>query len=131
MKKILIPALCLFLLYACSGNKEKDKPVAEVKEQNPVATSTSEMSAEDNGIKEWLLGKEWKAESEAAPFAILKVFSGDSCGYATGKYHYTFKNGVFEMFGAEWPFTRVNDTTFTIYVKPTQKTYTYKFAKNL
>ena len=131
MKRILIPALSLLLLYACSGNKEKDRSATKVEEQSPVTTPTSDMSAEDKVIKEWLPGKEWKAESEAAPFSILKVYSKDSCGYATGKYHYTFRNGRFEMFGAEWPFTRVNDSTFSIYVEPTQKTFIYKFVKNL
>ncbi len=96
-----------------------------------VITPASKNATDDTIIKEWLVGKEWKTESEAAPFAILKVFSGDSCGYTTGKYHYTFINGRLEMFGAEWPLSRINDTTFTIYVKPTQKTYTYSFARQL
>jgi hypothetical protein len=128
MKRILIPALSLLFLFACSGNKGKDKPVSKVEEQTPV---TSDNSAKDMAIKEWLLGKEWKAENENAPFSILKVYSKDSCGFVDGTYHYTFKNGRFENLGAEWPLTRVNDSTFTIYVEPTQKTYSYKFVKNL
>jgi hypothetical protein len=128
MKRILIPALSLLLLYACSGNKAKDKGDTKMEEQTPV---TSDNSAKDMAIKEWLLGKEWKAENENAPFSILKVYSKDSCGFVDGTYHYTFKNGRFENLGAEWPLTRVNDSTFTIYVEPTQKTYSYKFVKNL
>jgi Prokaryotic membrane lipoprotein lipid attachment site len=131
MKRILIPALSLFLLSACSGNKEKDKSVIKTEEQAPVKTSNSETSAEDMAIKEWLLGKEWKAESQGAPFSALKIFSKDSCGFVDGTYHYTLKNGRFEILGAEWPFTRVNDSTFTIYVQPTRKTYTYKYVRNL
>lgn len=130
MKRILLPALALLMLNACSGNK-KEKSVTKQEEQTPVTTPTSEMSAEDMAIKEWLLGKEWKAENDNAPFSILRVFSKDSCGFVDGTYHYTFKNGRFENLGAEWPFTKVNDSTFTIYVEPTQKTYTYKFVKNL
>jgi hypothetical protein len=131
MIKRCTPFLILVLLSACAGNKEKNNPGTEANDQAPAATSTSTISGEDKAIKEWLLGKEWVAENGAAPFSTLKVYSADSCGYTTGKYHWTFKNGVFEMFGAEWPFTRVNDTTFTIYVKPSQKTYSYKFVKNL
>lgn len=131
MKKVLIPVLTLALLSACSDNKDKNKTIEKADEQT-TGTAGSEVSNEDKAIKEWLMGKVWKAESGAAPFSVLKVFSLDSCGYATGKnYHYTFKKGVFEMFGAQWPLTRVNDSTFTIYVEPTQKTYSYKFDSNL
>ena len=128
MKKAIIPVFSLVLLYGCADNKEKNQNTGKTKEQT---TGTYETSPEDNAIKGWLLGKEWKAESEAAPFAVLMVFSRDSCGYTMGKYHYTFKNGRLEMFGAEWPLTKVNDTTFTIYVTPTQKTYTYNFVRSL
>lgn len=127
--KNVFPVLIFVILFSCSDNKEKNKP--DTKEKEQISIPASESASKDNTIKEWLLGKEWKAESEAAPFSILKVFSKDSCGYATGKYHYTFKNGRFEMFGAQWPFTRVNYTTFTIYVEPTKKTYTYQFVRNL
>lgn len=130
MKRMLIPALSLLLLFGCSGNK-KDNSVTKVEEHTPLTAPGSEMSPEDMAIKEWLLGKEWKAENENAPFSILKVYSKDSCGFVDGTYHYTFKNGRFENLGAEWPFTRVNDSTFTIYVEPTQKTYTYKYVRNL
>lgn len=97
-----------------------------------MGTGSSEISSEDKAIKEWLVGKEWKAENGAAPFSLLKIFSADSCSYATGKQHHrTFKNGEFENFGATWPLTKINDSTFSIYVKPTQKTYSYKLVGNL
>ena len=111
----------MVLLYSCANNKEKDKSATKVEEQSPVSSPSSETPNEDKIIKEWLIGKEWKAENGAAPFSILKVFSGDTCGYATGKCHYTFKKSRLEMFGAEWPFTRINDSTFTIFVEPSKK----------
>jgi hypothetical protein len=129
MRKLCIPVLCLLFLTACSGNKEKNKPDATGKE--PVSAPAAEPTGEDNAIKEWLVGKEWKTENGGAPFAVLKVYSTDSCGWDDGKYHWTFKEGVFEMLGAEWPFTKVSDTSFSIYVKPTRKTFAYTFVKTL
>ena len=131
MKKVIIPFVCMVLLYSCANNKEKDKSATKAEAQSSVSSPSSETPNEDKIIKEWLIGKEWKAENDAAPFSILRVFSGDTCGYATGKCHYTFKKSRLEMFGAEWPFSRINDSTFTIFVEPTQKTYSYKFVKNL
>lgn len=133
MKKALLPFVCMVFLYSCAGNKAKDKEESTVKEETNAPKPSSEISNDDDiAIKKWLIGKEWKAENDAAPFSILKVFSADSCSYATGKqHHWTFKNGEFENFGATWPLTKINDSTFSIYVKPTQKTYSYKFVKNL
>lgn len=125
MKKIIILSLSILLLYACSDTKEKNKSTGKSKEQS------AGISSEDKAIKEWLLGKEWKAENGGAPFAVLKVLSLDSCAFTNGKpLHWTFRNGRLNML-AEWPLIKVNDTTFTIYVEPTQKTYTYQFVKNL
>ena len=131
MKKVIIPFVCMVLLYSCANNKEKDKSATKAEAQSSVSSPSSETPNEDKIIKEWLIGKEWKAENDAAPFSILRVFSGDTCGFVDGKYHYTFKNGEFENLGATWPLTKINDSTFSIYVKPTQKTYSYKFVKNL
>ena len=129
MKKLIIPILISWFIFGCSDNKEKNKVEKEGKEQN--SDSSESKSGGDKAIKEWLVGKEWKAEHGGAPFSILKVFSMDSCAFtASRKYRWSFKNGRFIML-AEWPLTRINDTTFTIYVEPTQKTYTYKFVNNL
>ena len=129
MKKVIIAIFCFGIFYSCSDNKEKTKTSGESK--NQATTGTGDLTSEDKSIKEWLVGKEWKAESGAAPFSVLKVFSMDSCGFAAPrKYHWSFKNGRFIML-AEWPFIRISDTSFTIYVEPTQKTYTYKFVNNL
>ncbi len=130
MKEIIISIIILSCLATgCSDNKEKNKVDKEGKEQN--SDSSESKSDGDQAIKEWLVGKEWKTENGAAPFSVLKVFSMDSCAFtAPRKYRWSFKNGRFIML-AEWPLTRINDTTFTIYVEPTQKTYTYKFVNNL
>ena len=122
----------MVFLYSCAGNKAKDKEESTVKEETNAPKPFSEISNDDDmAIKKWLIGKEWKAENDAAPFSILKVFSMDSCAFtASRKYRWSFKNGRFIML-AEWPLTRISDTSFTIYVEPTQKTYTYKFVNNL
>ena len=121
MRRAIILCLSIILLYACSDTRENNK----------ITGKTKEVSSEDKAIKEWLLGKEWKAENGGAPFAILKVLSLDSCAFTNGKpLQWSFKNGRLNML-AEWPLVKVNDTTFTIYVEPTQKTYTYQFVKNL
>ena len=123
----------MILFYSCAGDKAKDKEGPAVHEESNATKPSSETSNdEDMAIKNWLIGKEWKAENGAAPFSVLKVFSADSCSYANGKqHHWTFKNGEFENFGATWPLTKINDTTFSIYVKPTQQTYSYKLVRNL
>ena len=133
LKKVLLPLVCMVLLYSCADDKTKDKEGSKAKEEINATKPSSETSTdEEMAIKKWLIGKEWKAENEAAPFSLLKVFSADSCSYASGKqHHWTFKNGEFENFGATWPLTKINDSTFSIYVKPTQKTYSYKLVGNL
>jgi hypothetical protein len=134
MKKILIPALSLLLLYACSGKKEKDKSTTKVEEQTPVTTTTSEMSAEDKLIKEWLQEKEWKAESDAAPITTMKLHSDGMGEFIYGKDPWVYKNGFFAMRSLDfvkWPFRKIDDQTFTLFVEPTQKTFIYKFVKNL
>jgi hypothetical protein len=134
MKKILIPALSLLLLYACSGNKVKDKSITKTEEQTPVNTPTSDMSAEDKLIKEWLQEKEWKAESDAAPITTMKLHSDGMADFVYGKDPWVYKNGFFAMRSLDfvkWPFKKIDDQTFTLFVEPTQKTFVYKFVKNL
>jgi hypothetical protein len=128
-KKVIIPLFSIVLFYACSDNKAKDKATGEGKGQVSEAGSTDPTS-EDKAIVEWLVGKEWKADEEAAPISILRFFSRDTCGYTTGKYPWSFKNGRFIMM-VDWPLAHVNDTTFTLYVEPTKRTFIYRFVKNL
>lgn len=130
MKKIILSIAVFSFFIACSSNENSKKVVNELREDGKLDKAT--MTSEDIAIKEWLIGKEWKAESGAAPFDILKVFSNDSCSFTSEKkYYWTFKKGNFGNVGVYWPFVKVNDTSFTIFVKPTQKTYKYNFVKNL
>lgn len=134
MKKILIPSLSLFLLYACSGNKVKDKPVTKVEEKSQVTTPDSEMSADDKLIIDWLQEKEWKAESEAAPITTMKLYKEGQAEFVYGKDTWVYKNGFFAMRSlnfVKWPFKKIDDQTFTLFVEPSQKTFNYKFVRNL
>ena len=132
MIKIFILLSAITVFSACADNKLKSKSGNELIEQS--APTSGEMTSDDKLMKEWLLGKEWKADSFAAPIGRLKIFSPDSCDFIMGKCPWGFKNGRF-TFGrnvlADWPFVKVNDTTFTLYVEPTQKTYTYSFVRKL
>lgn len=132
MKFLFIPVLVLFV--ACSDSKEKSATTKNADVQsanNSSGNATVENSKQDEDIINWLAGKEWKAENEAAPFSIFKTISRDSAVFSIGTDRWTIKNNRLEMFGTDWPFTKVNDTTFTIYVEPTQKTYAYKFVARL
>lgn len=127
MKLLYTLVFSIVLFTACTGNKQK-KPDSKTTETN------TNNSQEDEIIKKWLQGKEWKAESEAAPIGLLRTFSMDSCDYVYGKGPWNYKNAEFS-FGVHdlvsWPFVKLSDTTFTLYVAPTKKTYTYRFIKNL
>ncbi len=134
MKKIFAPFLSLLLLYACSGNKEKSKSVTKTEEQTLVTTPTSEMSAEDSLIKEWLQEKEWKAENEAAPITKMKLHSDGMAEFVYGKDPWVYKNGFFAMRSLDfvkWPLKKIDEQTFTLFVEPTQKTFIYKFVIHL
>ncbi|MCY7310625.1 MAG: hypothetical protein LH619_07595 [Chitinophagaceae bacterium] len=131
MKKVIIAIFCFgIFFYSCSENKVKTKTSDESKNQS-IGTGSSEISSEDKAIKEWLVGKEWEAENENAPMKFLRVYSMDSAGYtAPRRYSWDYENGRFIMM-AEWPLKRVSDTSFTLFVEPTQKTYTFNFVRNL
>ena len=129
MKKVIIAIFCFGIFYSCSENKGKTKTSDESK--NQTTTSTGDMTSEDKLMKEWLVGKEWKAENDNAPMSFLRVYSMDSCSFtAPRRYSWDFKNGRFIML-AEWPLKRVSDTSFTLFVKSTQKTYTFNFVRIL
>ena len=121
------------VVFSACGNK---KPKAEAPDgfEKYREFAKLKMTKEDTLMKQWLLGKEWKSESEAAPMTRLKIYSLDSCEYVYGKDTWGFKGGHFTTGPnsiADWPFVKVDDSTFTLYVKPTQKTFTYKFVKTL
>ena len=128
MKKILISLSCIVVFVACSGNKAKNKATDEGKEQVSEKSSTGP-TIEDKAIVEWLVGKEWKAEEEAAPMSMLRFFSKDTLGFTTGRYGWSFEKGrLISM--ADWPLVKLNDTTFTLYVKPTNRTFRYDLVKS-
>lgn len=134
MKKLLIPVLCLSLLYGCSESKDKKKPAKKTEEKQPESITNTTTSAEDKLIKEWLQEKEWKSESEAAPITTMKLHSDGIADFTYGKDPWVYKNGFFAMKSLDfvkWPFKKIDEQTFTLFVEPTQKTFTYKFVKNL
>ncbi len=138
MKKIILSIVVFSFFIACSSDenskkfvdKDSEKVVDYLKEFDKL--DKAKMTSEDIAIKEWLIGKEWKSESGAAPIEILKIFSNDSCSVGSEKRtHWAFKKGNFGNFGVYWPFIKLDDTSFTLFVKPTNKTYRYIFVKNL
>jgi hypothetical protein len=134
LKKVLIFFLCLPLLIACSDNKGKSKPIVKAEEKGGAIHRDTEMSAEDSLIKNWLQEKEWKSESEAAPITTMKLHRDGMGEFTYGKDPWVYKNGFFAMHSLDfvkWPLKKIDDLTFTLFVEPTQKTYTYKFIKPL
>ena len=134
MKKLLVPVLWLSLLIACGDDKGKTKATEKTGDKKPEEISATATPAEDKLIKEWLQEKEWKAESEAAPITSMKLHSDGMAEFAYGKDPWLYKNGFFAMKSLDyvkWAFKKIDDQTFTLFVEPTQKTFTYKFVKNL
>ena len=132
MIKTSILVLAIIAFTACGNKKPKTETPDALEDLRNF--SKVEMTREDTLTKEWLLGKEWKSESEGAPMTRLKIYSLDSCEYVYGKDTWGFKGGSFTTGPnaiAFWPFAKVDDSTFTLYVKPTQKTFTYRFVKTL
>ena len=131
MKKVIIAIFCVgIFLYSCSDNKEKNK-TTEKTDEKTMGAGASEISSEDKAMKEWLVGKEWKTENGNAPMSYLRVYTMDSAGYTDPRrYSWDYKNGRFIMM-AEWPLKRVSDTSFSLFVEPTQKTYIFNFVRNL
>ena len=44
---------------------------------------------------------------------------------------WTYKNKNFTMFGVSWPMKKVSDSSFTLYVDPTKKTFQYNMVQIL
>lgn len=127
---LLLATIVTFI--ACGNKKQKTEAPDALEDLRNF--SKMKMTKEDTLMKEWLMGKEWKSENEGAPMTRLKIYSLDSCEYVYGKDTWGFKGGNFTTGPnaiAYWPFAKVDDSTFTLYVKPTQKTYTYRFVKVL
>ncbi len=134
MNKILISFFCFTLLIACSDNKGNNKPIVKTEEKNGPTQQATDMSAEDKLISDWLQEKEWKAESEAAPITTMKLHRDGMADFVYGKDPWVYKDGFFAMKSLDfvkWPLKKIDDQTFTLFVEPTQKTYTYKFIRAL
>lgn len=114
---------------ACNDSKTKEADTATTKKEDV------KPAMDDKAMKEWMQGKEWKAESEGAPITTMRLGTDGICDYITMKDPWTITEGNF-MIGTgalaiKYPCTKVNDQSFTLYVKPSDKTYEYKFVKNL
>ncbi|MGZ5135816.1 MAG: hypothetical protein ACXWCG_11725, partial [Flavitalea sp.] len=128
MHKILVFALLLGFLSGCSGKKEKKEPV----------TTPTETSTVDKAMKEWLQGKEWKAENNGAPMSFLKIYRDGHCEYGTSSDGWSFENDAFGIHMGDsknpivtWPVKKIDEQSFSLYVAPTQSTYIYRFVANL
>lgn len=131
MKKIILIS-SLIALYSCGSNEDKQQ---ETKTNTPpMEETTKTQSTEDIALQEWLQGKVWDADEGMAPMRLLKLkANGEALFYKdkpAGMWSIT--NGELALDGlTEWPIKKVNDSTFTLYVKPSDTWYTYRHTENL
>ena len=136
MKKIYILLFSIACITGCSDNKEKTK--TEDKSTSVTTGDATKISGEDESIKTWLQQKEWKAEN-GAPISQMKLHADGRVEYSTANNdQWSYSNGLFgiHMGGGKkptvtWPVKKIDENSFTLYVEPTQKTYTYTFVGNL
>lgn len=80
-------------------------------------------------------GKRMEGGKEGAPITTLRLMSDGKCDYITMKDVWSFAGGNMKIgdddLAVEYPCVKVDDLSFTLYVKPSDKTYTHKFVKNL
>ena len=127
MKKACVIFCSLFVIYSCNSNKEKTNPTFTQKEK-AVQTAT------DIELQNWLKGKVWTADDGMAPMSLLKLKSDGSYELKTSKKPDTWQiiEGKIALARlTEWPLEKIDDTTFRLYVKPTDKWYTYKQTSTL
>lgn len=129
MKKLIFMAFLTMAFTACNDSKTKEGELKPAKKEDLKPTS------DDKAMKEWMQGKEWKAESEAAPITTMRLGVDGICDYIAMKDPWAITEGNFVIgsnsLSAKYPCTKVDDQSFTLYVKPSDKTYTYRFVKNL
>ena len=135
MQKVLIVLSSLLILCSC---KSKSRSEADInKDMKALADATQRDKVEepdtqdDKTTRAWLTGKEWKAESGDAPMEFLRFKSADSVEMKSSTSKWSYKDKNFSVFGASWPMEKVSDTSFTLYVDPTKKTYQYNIVRNL
>lgn len=122
MRKNCLIFCCLFIIYSCNSNKEKSKQPVIEKEKTVEP-------AGNNELQEWLKGKIWTAENSEAPMALLSLGSNGNYELKSGKNPGTWKvvGGKISLSKlTEWPIEKIDDTSFRLYVKPTDKWFTYK-----
>jgi len=121
MRKFCIIFCSLFFIYSCNSNEDKSKPALTTKE-NAV------QSAGDIELQGWLKSKIWTAENDMAPMSLLKLRSDGTCELKSGKPStWEIKDGKIGLSRlTEWPVEKISDSTFRLYVKPTDKWFVYK-----
>jgi hypothetical protein len=126
MKKIII-ALLILTFSACKSK------TAETKTDNSkTAEEVSKSRTADDEMSKWIVGKEWKADRSGAPITTMKMYSDDSCDYVYGKCDWRYTDGNF-IFGnlVSYPFKKLTDTSFSLYVEVSKETYGYNLVRKL
>lgn len=126
MKKIALITFSLCLLYSCGSNDKTNKEPLPDKNQN-VQTPM------DKELQNWMQEKLWKAEDGMAPFTLLKLHKSGLCEFKQGPSdQWSIQEGKFVLSRlTEWPIKKVDDSTFSLYVKPTDKTYLFRSKESL
>jgi hypothetical protein len=126
MKKIALITFSFCLLYGCGNNDKSNKAALPVDKQNKQTSMDKELHA-------WMQGKLWKTEDGMAPFTLLKLNKNGLCEFKQGPSdQWSIQDGKFVLNRlTEWPIKKVDDSTFSLYVKPTDKTYLYRSKESL
>lgn len=131
MKSLLITC-CLFAIYSC-GSKEEKKETPEVTTSILQEETENEQSEDDKALQTWLQGKVWTAEESMAPMRLMKLKTDGECEFFNGSADpWTIvKSELVLKKLTEWPVKKVDDSTFSLYVKPSDVWYLYKLTENL
>ena len=124
MRKACVIFCSLIIIYSCNSGEEKTK-------QKFVPKEKAVQSDADMELQGWLKGKIWTAAEGMAPMALLKLKSDGGYELKSGKNPSTWKiiNGELSLARlTEWPIQKIDDTAFRLYVKPTNKWYTYTYT---
>ena len=121
MKKIALLTFSLCLLYSCGSNDKTNKEPLPANNQN-------NQTAQDKELQAWMQGKFWKTEDGMAPFSQFKLHTSGLCEFKQGPSdQWSIEGGQFVLNRlTAWPVKKVDDSTFSLYVKPTDKTYLYR-----
>jgi len=125
MKRITSLAFSFFLLISCSNNDKAGKPTEPGRKQSSQSTTDKELQA-------WMQGKLWKADEGMAPFRQLKLHKSGLCEFYQGPSDQWSIQGERFVLNrlTEWPVKKVDDSTFSLYVKPTDKTFLFRHKES-